>query len=242
MRTHFVLSIPMLLLACSSNEKSAATNPIDASKGDATSSEAGAFDGGMTDDASPTEPLEDAAADVTTDGTTPEAGCAASWTVAPSVDPSIGVPDGGGGVLLHASATGTQDYTCTQATVDGGTTYAWTFVGPEADLSDCAALKIGKHFASDGGAAAPEWITLNDNTYVIGKKLAANTPDGGASAIPWLLLQEVSSGGAGALSRATYIHRVNTTGGLAPSTTCDANIAATTQKVTYTADYYFYGH
>jgi hypothetical protein len=142
-------------------------------------------------------------------------------------------------VLLHAGATGTQNYTCEQVNVDGGTAYQWVFVGPEADLADCHAAKIGTHFASDAGAAAPEWQTT-DGTYVIGKKVAALPQDGGTT-IPWLLVQATSNGGAGTLSKAGYIQRVNTTGGIAPAATCDVNVAGTTQKVAYTADYFFFG-
>ena len=96
------------------------------------------------------------------------------------------------------------------------------------------------HFASDGGPTAPQWQTT-DGTYVIGKKLAAFTPDGGGSSVPWLLLQEKSNGGAGTLSKAGYVQRLNTTGGIAPTATCDVGSVGTTQKVSYTADYFFFG-
>jgi hypothetical protein len=162
--------------------------------------------------------------------------------VAPTVDAVIEVPDGGGGVLLHATGTGTQNYTCEAVTLDGGSGYAWVFTGPQADLADCAMNKIGQHFASDGGPGAPEWMTLSDGTYVIGKKVAADTPDGGSGAIPWLLIQAVAhGGGTGTLSHADYIQRVHTTGGLAPSTTCDATSMGMMEQVPYTADYYFFG-
>ncbi len=166
--------------------------------------------------------------------------CPSSWTTAPAVSPPIQFPADGGSALLHAGAIGTQNYTCSQVTVDGGTAYAWVFVGPEADLADCHAAKIGTHFASDAGAAAPEWQTT-DGTYVIGKKLAALTPDGGATAIPWLLIQETSNGGTGTLSKAGYVQRLNTAGGIAPAVTCDVSNVGTTQKVSYTADYFFFG-
>jgi hypothetical protein len=171
-----------------------------------------------------------------------DGGCPSSWTVAPAVDVSIEVPDGGGGVLLHAAATGTQNYTCSQVTSDAGTSYAWVFTGPQANLNDCNATLIGHHFASDGGATAPEWQT-SDGTYVIGRKKAAFTPDGGAASVPWLLLQGVSQGGSGTLSQAMYIQRINTDGGNAPaaSTCSQSSDVGTIQDVPYTADYYFFG-
>ncbi len=162
-------------------------------------------------------------------------GCPSAWTVAPSVDPSIAVPDGGGVVLLHASATGTQNYAC--MLVSGS--YVWVFQGPNANLADCNAQNIGKHFASDNGAAYPEWATTADSSYVVATKLASNSPSG---AIPWLLYQSTSTAGGGPLSKTTYVQRVNTTGGLPPNTTCDSSAVGTSQQVTFTADFYFFGH
>lgn len=41
--------------------------------------------------------------------------------------------------------------------------------------------------------------------------------------------------------RARFIHRVNTAGGVAPTTGCDAANVGATRRVNYTADYYFWG-
>ena len=113
---------------------------------------------------------------------------------------------------------GTQNYSCT--VTDAGT--AWTFVGPSAALNDCNGVLIGHHMVSDGGTAFPEWIETSDGTYVVGHKLAAFTPDGGAGSVPWLLLQGVQHGGTGTLSQAEYIQRLYTDGGIAPGPGCDA--------------------
>jgi hypothetical protein len=124
---------------------------------------------------------------------------------------------------------------------DGG--FAWAFVGPEADLLDCNSMLIGHHFASDAGAAAPEWQTL-DGTYVVGHKRMAFTPDAGPPAVPWLLLQATAHGGSGTLSQAAYVQRLFTDGGVAPSTPCDQTVfdgGQGSSKVPYVADYYFYG-
>ena len=200
--------------------------------------------GGQHDTSTGTDTGTDtgSATDTGTDTGSSDAGCPAAWTVAPVVDTTIAVPADGGGVLLHASATGTQNYTCLASTPDGGATvYTWTAAGPEATLKDCNATSIGTHFASEAGAGAPEWKT-NDGTFVIGKRVNGFTPDGGGAAVPWLLLQSTSTGGgAGALSRANFIQRVQTTGGKAPAVGCDVNAVGTTTKVAYTADYYFFG-
>jgi hypothetical protein len=163
--------------------------------------------------------------------------CPTSWTATPVVDSTLALPDGGT-VLMHTMAAGTQNYRCDVTTGDAGTTYTWTFVGPAAELSDCHGAKVGTHFASDAGPAAPEWMQL-DGTYVVGKKVAAETKD--SASIPWLLLQETSTGGTGVLSKTQFVHRLNTANGVAPSTGCDASSVGTIKNVAYSADYYFYG-
>ncbi len=163
-----------------------------------------------------------------------DATCPATWWMAPTVNASLEVPADGGGVILHAAGTGTQNYACTVVS-DGGTT--WTFTGPSATLSDCNGMVIGHHFASDGGANYPEWQTT-DGTYVIGTKIGHYTPDGGAESVPWLLLQEYSTGGTGILSHTEYVQRLFTDGGVAPGPGCDAG---DTLQLPYGADYYFYG-
>ncbi|HEY8040808.1 MAG TPA: DUF3455 domain-containing protein [Polyangiaceae bacterium] len=181
---------------------------------------------------------QDVATDTGTDTGLTDAGdggCPASWLLAPTVDPTIAVPSDGGMVLVHSAAAGWQNYACTAA-ADGGAS-GWTFVGPTADLSDCHGTLVAHHFATDGGAAFPEWQAL-DGTYVVGHKVAAFTPDGGASSVPWLLLQGVGHGGTGPLGQVTYVQRVDTDGGVAPSATCDAGATA---QVPYAADYYFFG-
>jgi hypothetical protein len=209
--------------------------PSDASDAGATSV---APDGEVAPDASDAAVLSDAA-------------CPTSWTIAPETVPLIAVPDGGGGVLLHATGAGTQDYTCTATATesdagtgggDAGLSYAWVFVGPEAVLSDCNMVPIGHHFASEAGASQPEWMTASDNSYVIAKKVNAGySPDGGA-AIPWLLLQALANSDGGTLGQVTYVQRLNTTAGLSPpNSSCDDTTVGTTQKVAYTADYFFFG-
>ena len=234
-RHFFVVCAAVVVQACGSSD-------------DSSTPEDSGIDSAIADSGTDVtkDDTHEASTDAGSDGDADDGACPIDWTVAPSVDPSL-LPDGGdaGSVLLHASGIGTQDYTCTATTSDAGTTYAWLFVGPEADLDDCHTVKVGSHFASDAGAAAPEWMTL-DGTYVVGKKIHPFTPDAGPDgdatpAVPWLLLQATSHGGAGTLSKADWIHRLNTTGGVAPSTTCDASNVGTTVKVPYTADYYFYG-
>ena len=58
------------------------------------------------------------------------------------------------------------------------------------------------------------------------------------TAIPWLLLQTVSTDGNDILSSVTYIQRVNTKGGLTP--TAPGSTTGAVADVPYTAEYYFF--
>jgi hypothetical protein len=164
--------------------------------------------------------------------------CPAGWLALPSDDP---FKVDGGTVLLHTSAAGTQDYECTAVLADDGTRYAWAFRGPEAELSDCNGAIVAKHFASDAGAGFPEWRT-NDGTGVVGQKVSSYTPVGDGGSIPWLLLSARATvgGDGGSLRLIQYIERLHTEGGNAPPVpSCNAAHRDVTQKVPYTADYYF---
>jgi hypothetical protein len=108
---------------------------------------------------------------------------------------------------------------------------AWVFVEPAATLFADANYhgKVGIHYAG------PTWES-NSGSKVVASRVSGCTPD--ATAIPWLLLQATSSEGPGIFNSVTYIQRVNTTGGLAP-TAPGISIGAIAQ-VPYSAEYYFY--
>jgi hypothetical protein len=158
----------------------------------------------------------------------------ADRVVPPTVPPTLQVPAGNAAYLV-GHATGTQNYACTA----GASGNVWTFTGPQATLIGNSGHQIATHFAVPGSnPPVPEW-QANDGSSVVGHKLAASTPD--PTAIPWLLLSAASSStgpdGGDRLSATTYIQRVNTTGGVAPTTACNVGDTA---NVPYTADYYFY--
>jgi len=58
------------------------------------------------------------------------------------------------------------------------------------------------------------------------------------NAIPWLRLDAKNPEGPGIFADTTFIQRVNTTGGKAPST--DGAFVGQVARVPYTADYFFY--
>jgi hypothetical protein len=129
----------------------------------------------------------------------------------------------GNRVAFHAYAVGVQIYRW------NGT--SWSFVEPVATLYADAEYhrKVGIHY---GG---PTWES-NNGSKVIASRLEGCAPD--ETAIPWLLLQTVSTDGPGIFNSVTYIHRVNTRGGLAP-TAPGISIGAVAE-VPYSAEYYFY--
>jgi hypothetical protein len=163
--------------------------------------------------------------------------------VAPDVPQEIVVPDGHVPFLV-AHAVGTQGYFC----VGTGATSAWVPFGPQATLFDEESGQVITHFLSpnpdQGGALRATWQHSRD-TSAIWAGLAIPSTDGNyvaAGAIPWLRLtvvgDEPGPTGRNRLTTATYIHRVNTSGGIAPNTEC--NPSERRALVRYEADYYFY--
>ena len=65
-------------------------------------------------------------------------------------------------------------------------------------------------------------------------------PSPDADSIAWLLVNIVGHEGNGVLSKATTIQRINTKGGKAPATGCDASHAGQELRIPYSADYVFY--
>ncbi len=128
-------------------------------------------------------------------------------------------------------ANGVQIYEC-RARKDQPDAYEWAFVAPEATLFDERGNRIGRHY---GG---PHWES-NDGSKIVGAvKERADAP--ATHAIPWLLLAAKSVGPQGSFSKVTSIQRVNTAGGTAPQDGCSRELAGTTTRVGYSADYYFF--
>ncbi len=156
---------------------------------------------------------------------------ASQATEAPATPSAIAVA-GGLRVLLKASATGVQIYTC-KPTESAPGAYEWTLKAPEADLFDDKGQKIGKHY---GG---PTWEST-DGSKVVGKlRTKVDAPD--ATAIPWLLLDAKSTEGTGVFSDVKSIQRVGTSGGKAPAVGCDAAHVGAETRVGYAATYYMFG-
>jgi hypothetical protein len=150
--------------------------------------------------------------------------------VPPPGDPAPRPPDGQK-VLLKALGKGVQIYGCKVTAADPGK-FDWSFKAPEADLTNKDGKKIAKHYAG------PTW-EANDGSKVVGEVLKrVDAPRPGA--VPWLLLKAKTNEGTGTFARVTYIQRVDTEGGVAPTAGCDQAHVNTEARVAYSANYYFY--
>lgn len=150
---------------------------------------------------------------------------------APDVPASLQVPDGNK-VSFHAYAVGVQIYVCKVSPTDP-TRFVWAFKAPEAVLFASAQDEgeVAIHYAG------PTWES-NSGSKVVGARVAGVTVD--PTAIPWLLLRATSTAGPGIFEDTTYIQRVNTVGGKAPTTGCDAAHVGEEVRVPYSAEYFFY--
>jgi hypothetical protein len=187
----------------------------------------------------------------------------------PPTDPII-TPPAGNTAFLLGHGTGTQGYVCLP-TSPGATTASWTVNSsrPQATLFTTLfgsfSQQIVTHFLSpdtNPNMFAPSplpfgsvtWQSSFDSSVIWGNKIASVTagpdppytscPDSGA--IPCLLVQVIGSQNGpsypfGILTNATYVQRLNTSGGSAPATGCAVSTDVGGQVlVPYTADYYFY--
>jgi hypothetical protein len=144
----------------------------------------------------------------------------------PSLEPPATVTP-----VLFAYAQGLQRYVCKPKEKAPGT-FEWTLKEPQAKLYDVDNHEIGSH------SAGPAW-QLADGSKVVKKNLIASVRALQSDGVPWLLV-EVESSGKGALTGTRFVQRVDTVGGAAPASGCDAAHAGATVDVDYRASYVFY--
>ena len=135
---------------------------------------------------------------------------------------SLQVPEGNK-VSFRVYAVGVQVYRWNGS--------AWAFVGPVANLFSDHNYRglVGTHYAG------PTWES-NSGSKVVGHRVDGCSPD--SASIPWLKLEAVTAEGPGIFDRVTFIQRVNTNGGNAPSK--PGTMFNEEAKVPYTTEYYFY--
>jgi hypothetical protein len=146
----------------------------------------------------------------------------------PEVPAAVKAPDGHKAAMTW-TGSGELTYEC-RAKADDAAAFEWAFVGPDAKLTDARSrAAMGRYYAG------PTWETTG-GAKVTGKQVAV--AQAAAGNIPFQLVK--AEGGSGELAGVTYVQRVNTKGGVAPSGGCDAATKGARQTVPYSADYVFY--
>jgi len=154
--------------------------------------------------------------------------------VPPSVPAALAAPSGAM-LAKRVHAVGVQIYTCTAPTGGGATApYTWALKAPDAKLYDTSCTLVGTH------GAGPSWRSEADGSAVVGAAVASVDAPDKHMAIPWVLLKAVSHTGTGVMSDVIAVQRVDTHGGVGPTSGCDAAHVGSDTSVAYTATYYFY--
>ncbi len=125
------------------------------------------------------------------------------------------------------SASGVQIYESKAA----ANAFQWSFVAPDATLYD-----NGRGAGTQ--STANQWASATDRSSVSGAVCSVQAA--GGSNLPWAILQAIPAAEDGVFAGVTSIQRVNTSGGVAPASGCDADHVGSEARVAFSADYYFY--
>ncbi len=137
----------------------------------------------------------------------------------------------GNKVAMETVGVGEITYECRgKANMPGQ--YEWVFVGPDAKLMDRSGKQVGKYFGPPA-----TWENM-DGSKVTATQVAV--APAAAGSIPFQLVKADPAMGNGMMNGTTYIQRVATQGGVAPSAACTASNMSAKQIVKYQADYIFY--
>ena len=137
----------------------------------------------------------------------------------------------GNKVAMETAATGLITYEC-RAKAGMAGQFEWVFVGPEAKLVDRSGKPAGRYYGPPA-----TWESLDGSRLTATQVAVA---PGMAGAIPLQLVKANPAIGAGMMQGVSYIQRVGTRGGVAPSTSCGQDNVGARQVVNYSADYIFY--
>jgi hypothetical protein len=167
----------------------------------------------------------------------------------PPVPANLEVP-AGSKLFFVGHAVGTQNYVCLPF-ADG---VRFTLFTPQATLfKPDDSTQVATHYfgpnPDEAGAIRAAWQHSRDTGTVWGRVLPGHSSTDpnyvAPGAIPWLLVTvvgaEAGPDGGDKLTATTHIQRLNTSGGLAPSTGCASSGDIGNQAfVPYETDYYFY--
>lgn len=162
--------------------------------------------------------------------------CASQSMKSPMVDnmalpEAVRVPAGAKQAMWTQTQDGRITYECREKSDMAGQ-YAWAFVGPVATLTNGSGKAVGKYFGP------PTTWQSTDGSKIGGKQLAV-APNASGN-IPLQLVKTEGAMGSGAMSNVTYIQRLKTQGGVAPSASCAMANKGEKKVVDYSADYVFY--
>jgi hypothetical protein len=173
----------------------------------------------------------------------------------PPVPANIEVPEGNV-VFLVGHATGTQNYSCLPCDPSKpgcANGVAFALFTPQATLFNGQVEQVTTHFFSpnpfENGVIRATWQHSRDTSTVWGRVDGSSTDTRFVKpgSIAWLLVNVKDIGalagptGGDKLVKTTFIQRLNTAGGLAPSTGCSSQADIGRQAfVPYKADYFFY--
>ncbi len=152
----------------------------------------------------------------------------------------MGLPDAvkvpaGHQVALETVGKGEITYECRAKAAMPGS-FEWVFVGPQADLASRAGNRIGTYFGPPATWAAMDGSKITGTQVAVAPSGAGNIPSQLVKANP--AMGNVAT--AGAMTGITYVQRVATQGGVAPSSLCDGSSAGRKEVVKYQADYIFW--
>jgi hypothetical protein len=164
----------------------------------------------------------------------------------PPVPDDITVP-AGNEVFRVGHAVGTQNYVC----LPSGQDFKFVLFTPQATLySDDGGQLITHYFspnAFEGDTIRATWQDSRDTSAVWARAISSSSDANfvAPGAIAWVLLQAVGSqqgpDGGETLTGTTFVQRLSTSGGAAPSLGCaTSNDVGRQAFVPYTADYFFY--
>jgi Protein of unknown function (DUF3455) len=156
-------------------------------------------------------------------------GCATAPFSQDALPSPIKVADGNA-VALETVGIGTVTYECRAKKEGNG--FEWAFVSPDAKLMDRSGKQIGRYYGP------PATWDANDGSKVTGAQVAVAPSSSGN--LPLQLVKANPATGSGSMVGVTFIQRVATKGGAAPTSPCDMGSAGKREVVNYQADYILY--